>query len=338
MNKMTSVNNIIEEVKFRQFGQSFDGAKFLICNLGYGGYGGQFSLRILAFQLATYFDRVLIFNYHDYIYDECYDSISNFSYDDIKDLESVKLDFDKNQKDKVVFFDFDSYWSNEKLRDQYHEWLPTVLIQDGFDYRYFYGLLSSFFVLKDEYKNKIEDIKKRIGFKNPIIGMHVRRGDKIVESEHISLATYVDALIRAHKKTGINRVFVTSDSSKTIKELPQDMGFEYIYDYEEKRYNNAMHRFLRQRPELVKQETLTAAKILELLGSCSFVVGQENTHFSVFGACMSYFRLGKKDNQRLLSIRKHIGLKRSVIISIYSYFDKVKILIGKYILNKKYDK
>lgn len=151
-----------------------------------------------------------------------------------------------------------------------------------------------------EFQKNVEATKERIGFKKPIIGMHIRRGDKTVEHPYIPLKISLKALKNLSDQTGISRVFVTSDNEKIFETLPQDLGLEFIFDKNEKRYNNANHSMLFKEPHLQKDETFTATKIMELLSDCDGIVGPDNAHFSMLAAGKITARTYNPDNVNLI--------------------------------------
>jgi len=276
-----------------QFSSNFESRKFLIVKIPYVGYGGQLSIRILGMKLAYIFRRTVIFDDRDNPYINCYEPAAVFTFNDIKKIPAVKLILTEKQKDKVVFFDFNDYWLDFKKRNYFKNWVPTELKKHSNAKEYFEGQLLLRFKLLPEYDEQIIEAKKQIGFSKPIIGIHIRRGDKKNESSYVPMRIYNYFLKKAVVETGIKKVFVTSDSNDIFSELPQDLGLEYIYDKNEKRYNNANHELLSINPDLKKQETLTAAKIINILSECDYIIGQINTHFTTLSYSLSMTRKNK---------------------------------------------
>lgn len=177
--------------------------------------------------------------------------------------------------------------------------MPSEFSRLGYNYAEFQGIVHNWLRLKDEYKKYIEQKKKRIGFRNPIIGVHIRRGDKHTESPVISLETYLVEIRKLSDRTGIKTVFISTDSDEVIeafeviKFFSIQQNIEFIWDRDEVRYNNANHRLVRENPQLKKQETLTAIKVLSLLESCDYLIGQVNVHFVLQPTYLKYARTGK---------------------------------------------
>jgi hypothetical protein len=296
------IKNFHDRLDYLQFNRSFDDCKFLLVDQMVHGFGGQISRRMLGLQLGYMFDRTVVFKRpDDPPYALCLKPTSSYTYDDIKEINIATFTFSKDQKDKVAFFDFDAFWRDEDFRIPFYSWLPEDFKQAGYD-RYIYdGQILARLKWLDEYKEYVENAKKRIGYENPIIAMHIRRGDKYTEAPYIPLPVYFNELKKASKESGIKKVFVTSDSDETIQELLRiDSDFEFIYDDMEPRYNNANHAYLRRNPDLAKQETQTAIKILELIASADRIVGPDNAHLTTLGVAINSARLASTQNRYLI--------------------------------------
>jgi hypothetical protein len=80
-------------------------------------------------------------------------------------------------------------------------------------------------------------------------------------------------------------VFISSDSAEAVRELALDQTkFNIFFDADEKRYNNANHKFLMKNPELAAQETQTAIRNIYMLSQCTKLIGQSNAHFATLAA------------------------------------------------------
>ena len=301
-----------------QFQGNLDDSKFVVLDQDGYGFGAQFERRALGLQLAYMFDRTAIFvNEHNHPYTPCFEPTSQYTYKDIEHLPQENLDFTTNQTAKVAFFDFDSFWQNPEISRPIYDWVPPDLaflenthegernrLDLGFKTfgparRYMEGQILSRFSYLPAYATKIEEIKKRIGFQSPIIGAHIRRGDKYVETPYVPIRRYHAEILRAVEETGINRVFVTSDDPEVFANLPDQDNIKYIFDDEEPRYNNANHVLLNNNPELASQETLTGLKIYELLSNCDVIVGQNNAHLTLLAIARNAARHPQGRNFRL---------------------------------------
>lgn len=308
-----------------QFETSIESGKFLIIKINFIGYGGQLSMRMLGIKLAYIFDRTVIFDDRDTPYLNYYKPISCLNIKDIEVLPAVKLRLHETQEDKVVYLDFDEYWSSFKNRRYFNNWVPKELTNLPQSKEYFNGQLLLRFELFPEYIEYVDISKKRIGFSKSIIGVHIRRGDKKNESSYVPMRIYSYFLKKASKETGIKKVFITSDSDEIFSDLPQNLGLEYIYDKEERRYNNANHEFIANNPGLKRQETLTAIKILELLSDCDCIIGQINTHFTTLAYDISLVKSNLKT--KIYFVNKdvndmYINNDPNIFLSILDIFRK----------------
>lgn len=308
----TATATIHDRLDDLQFRRSFEDTKFVVLDQDGFGFGAQLHRRVLGLQFAYMFDRTVVFvNEHNPPYAPCLEPTGQYTYNDIKDLPQEKLKYTKEQQAKVAFFDFDSFWKDINLTKKISEWVPQEIekhakeitpIQDNRHWqdptiykisparRYLEGQLLSRFKYLPGYKAAIEDVKHKIGFTNPIIGVHIRRGDKSSEEPYVPLRRYHAEIVRAVSETGIKRVFVTSDDPGVFADLPKQDKIEYLYDKEEPRYNNANHILIRDTPELARQETLTALKIYDILSYCDVLIGQNNAHLTLLAAARNSAR------------------------------------------------
>lgn len=308
-----AVENMHNHLDKIQFQNSFDESKFIVFDQDGYGFGAQFERRMLGLQFACMYGRSVVFvNENNPPYTLCFEPTGSITYSEIEHLEKPVFDYTHKQGDKVVFFDFDSFWRNSELNREIYEWMPEEF-QDLDRYaqktfpesknwvhpefknlsrikRIFSGELLSRFKYLPQFRSEIDAIKKRIGFESPIIGVHIRRGDKTVEAPYVPLRRYHSEILRAVKETGINNVFVTSDDPDVFSGLPGQSYINYIYDDEEPRFNNANHIMLRKNQELAFQETLTALKIYDLLSYCDVVIGQSNAHLTLLAMCRNEAR------------------------------------------------
>ena len=278
-----------------------ESGRFVIVGQDVHGFGGQVSRRLLGLQIGLMLNRTVIFEKpNDPPYVTCFHPFAKYTFEDVSHLPASPLDFQRDQPDQAVRFDFESFWSNRQLRSRVGSWVPPEIASFACGRMLLEGLLASRCRLLNEFEQYVADAKRRIAFEPPIIGLHVRRGDKTVETPYVPLHALLQQVVSLSKQTGVRRVFVTSDSDKTFEELPRDLGLDFIHDPDEKRYDNANHLFLMSRPELQRQETLTAVKILELLSACDGVVGQDNAHFAKLAAARIVARTQTCDRHRLV--------------------------------------
>jgi hypothetical protein len=287
-----------------QFQGSIAANRFLIVKINEVGFGAQIQLKLIGFKLAYIFKRTVVFDEAKSCYDNCFLPTSIFSWSDFAATNPIKLDLDikKQQSDRVVYLDFAEYWDNFKTRKKFEEYTPQELTKEGKSYQYFLGQLLLRLQPLPKYKEYIEERKKRINFSHPIIGVHIRRGDKKIETAYVPIRLYAAYIKNLVKKTGIKKVFVASDSNEVIQQLPAIPQLEYIYDYEEKRYNNSNYSLVENNPNLREQETLTAWKNIALLSECDYLIGQTNTNFTKLA---TYLKIGHAGNSQTIFINRN---------------------------------
>lgn len=314
-----------------QFNRSLEDSKFVLLDQDGYGFGAQFERRLMGLQYADMFGRCAVFvNEYNPPYTLCFEPTGRFTYEQIKHLPRGTLDFNNpEQDDQVVFFDFDTFWQDSSISRPVYDWVPESfralrprLERSSPDWvdpefktldaakRLYEGHLLSRFKYLPFFGEKIAEIKRRIGFEPPIIGAHIRRGDKNTEAPYVPVDLYHREIKRAVKDTGIRRVFVTSDDPGVFAELPDKDEIEYIYDHDEPRYNNANHEMIANHPELAEQETLTALKIYDLLSCCDVIIGQNNAHLTSLAISRSEAYLMGSGDYRIM---------RGDYISKYSY-------------------
>ena len=89
---------------------------------------------------------------------------------------------------------------------------------------------------KPEVRNMVEDIKRQIGYRHPIVGMHVRRGDACRDTERTPLSQcYELAAYMAHAQKmqdlyGVENIFLATDDPEVVREAEgKYRGFRFIY-------------------------------------------------------------------------------------------------------------
>ena len=288
------------DIYSRQYLSNYENVKFIIFNMDHGGFGAMFARRKLALQFGLYFNRVVLFSYGGYVYDEPFEEVSNFTLKDVNKEPLSAFRYETNQSDKVVYFNFYDYWNRSDIRNKYHE-------RSMFDINFieFSGILLNSLKLKQEYQDALDiKTKELLPNNNKIIGLHIRRGDKEVESPFIPVDVYIEELKRIQEATGIGTVYVCSDSSIAIKELEQKLtGFEIIYDKQENRHNNKINNInmVLESPSLAKIETFNCIKNIYLLTKCDYIVGQSNVQFAKLAACKMSDNLSRLDKHTLIN-------------------------------------
>lgn len=290
---------ILQEIKDRQFNKNFDDTKFIIFDIEYGGFGAMLARRKLALQFGCYFNRTVILNYTNYAYDEPFVQISKFTIDDISNYPIVEFNFQNDQEDKVVKFNFIRYWNDVEKRTKYHE-----LSVGNLSFIEFSGLLLNFLELNEIYKNKLTKKINKFNTDSSFLGVHIRRGDKEVESPFIPLSKYVDEIQKICEKNKFKKVFVTSDSEETIIKLIQLIDDkEIFFDKEELRHNTKESNLnvVLNNKTLKEVETFTFIKNLELLSNCGYILGQSNVQMVKISICKKMDKINSVSNYTLIN-------------------------------------
>ena len=315
---------ILNKLQLLQFGIPFQESKFLILSSPPYGFGAAVLDPLSKGLTYSYlYNRVLLFNSSRLVYDFCYEPISIHSLEDINrkyNKKAIKFNF-LPQKEKVVYSSFFQTFNSPLLPDLLNSVHPLSLPLHSI---YTRGLiLGSFLKLKQEYRAHIEKKRKEIGFKNPILGVHIRQGKLDVSFERhrfIPVQKYLEIVKQVVHQTGIKTVFVTTDSEEVIQQLPKNSEIDFIYDDNEKRYDLLNARMLMRHPELKKQETMSSVKNIHLLADCNYIIAGPGNWFNN-SLSLSYFR-NKKLNGIL--IKKHNVIKKSRENGSISYTIKGK--------------
>ena len=273
----------------------FDSQKYIVGDIEWGGFGAMYARRKLIMQIGHRFNRTPIFRYTSYVYDDPFQefnpNLKTLKEKGIKEVE--KFDFTDNDK-QAVFFDFGAYWNSPNMH-KYQCWHP-----DDCDYLMYSGYMYNLLKLNKSYKEKIEDtisyLKEKYEIKSfdNLVALHLRRGDKIVESSYLThefLFKYVE-----EKNLGKD-FFVTSDELEYIHEVEEKYPqYNFVYDSEEKRYGNQKMSnadMVSRNPALREQETLMFMKNVEILKQCKCVIGPHSAQMTKIAGSINSYLKGK---------------------------------------------
>jgi hypothetical protein len=279
-------------------------SKYLVGDIEFGGFGAMYARRKLIMQIAEAFGREPIFRFKNYVYEDPFLPLQTT----LEDLKSKKINKVKkftfeNDDDEVLFFDFDSSWGfNDRYK--YQCWSP-----EGEPYLFYSGKLYDRLQYKKEFSaeinNSVVQIKKdwNIDSFKDIIGIHFRRGDKIIETPYMSEEFVIDFIKRTFD-TKKYKVFITSDDYDYILFLIQKYPeINFIYDQHEKRYgqkNISNMQLVINNPFLKHSETLTFLKNVEILKQCYSVIGCYNVQLTKISGCINSF-INSKNNLYLIN-------------------------------------
>lgn len=273
--------------------------RFLVGNIEAGGFGAMYARRKLIMQVAQAFNRIPVFKYTTYHYEDPFISL-DYTLEDLKKegITSAKPFMFTDTDDQVAFFDFWSYWNNDSLRNTYQTWRPS-----GLSYLLYSGEMYDKLKLNDLYKSevqgKIEELKNEWGVSSldDIVGIHFRRGDKITEGSSVfkypSDEFFIDFARRKYPEC--NTFFVTSDDATYLEYLEGGYpDIKFLWDKGEPRYGDATvsNAHLVARDQSLKhQETFTFIKNVEILKMCKCVIGGYNVQMTkISGSINSYLK------------------------------------------------
>jgi hypothetical protein len=209
---------------------------------------------------------------------------------------TVSFEFETVPPNTVARWDFFRYFSTESLfkRFQYPEPPPFFNHPTNRSMiRHYWSACLMGYIAKHadpRLKELIASTKSSTGWptggSGVVIGMHIRRGDKITENPYIPVEVYVTILhqLMTSRNIASPTVFLTSDDANVYQELKNALGpIPILWDSNEKRYNNANYHFIETSNEIAEQESYTAAKNILLLGDCDYVIGSHNTQTTWLG-------------------------------------------------------
>lgn len=278
-------------------------AKYLVGDIECGGFGAMYARRKLIMQIAEAFNRVPVFRYTNYAYEDPFEPLETVLEDLKKQgINEVKTFKFEDVKDEAVFFNFNTYWGTEFM-NRYQCWCPkdkSYLLYTGEKYNKL-KLTKDF---QQEVENKIDAIKKdnNITKFDNVIGVHLRRGDKLQDNEYLS-DDFVFSFIKEKFGTGV-QIFITSDEGEYIQTLKDKYkDYNILYDRNESRYgdkNVSNVELVLKQPELKHSETLTFIKNVEILKQCKCVIGMYNAQMTKIAGSINSF-LRDSDNLFLLN-------------------------------------
>ncbi len=293
---------ILSKLQFLQYGVPSEQVRFLVGHSTAYGFAASIFWMLSRVLLYGYiYNRTVLFDNTASPYEFCFEPISSHTIEDFgKTDRYCKFNF-LPQKNRSVHF-----LRHEDDILKYSN-LGEIMVA-GY---YFAGLvMDSFLVLKEEYRSHIEERRRAMGIDGPLIGVHIRQGDTNTAREVVfrrfTLSDYMETLERVVSETGVKTVFVATDSANVLRQLPRDSGIDFIYDEEEKRYDNANAYMLLKHPELRREETMSAVKNIYLLSSCDYLVGSSSGFF-IAAQAIAYFRNKGHNTVRLLGSKEHLS-------------------------------
>lgn len=311
---MRNENHVAQARRFHdkldglQFEQSLDEARFLVVDQEPQRFDSQINRGMLGLQLGHILNRTVVFRLpSDPRYVNCYDPFGSFSYDDIKAYPMQQASFEIEQYDKVVHFDYQTFWDNHRLRRWFYPYVPPEFSSLNCGRLIFDGEILSRFRLRDEFCQDVKEAKSRIGFDRPIVGLYIGHDGTEPGSSADMLPRLVGSVEAICNESGVDRVFITGDSDDLFDELPQDGGIKYVFDDYAESSSYAHHVLPEEHTELCQEATVAAVTTFELLSACDWVVGPDTVHFARLAAARIGSRTYRCDRHRLISDQPQRG-------------------------------
>lgn len=254
------------------------------------GWGGQLSYRILGLKLALAVGRRAVFWGHD---DPPYGQafLPMFVDTPVDEAGAVPFDLDTAPDTPVMICDYleverrqDRSWPEiEALADAR---IAALLGLPRVDTLALTGALLGWMRLAPAIAAGIDDAARHLAVGERTLGIHLRRGDKQIETAFIPPVEFNRRIAALHARWPFDSVLLASDYAQAPALLTLPSGVRLIFDTDEKRYNNANAKMLDRTPDLMEQETLTAARNVFLLAACGGLIGQENGNFGRLAAAV----------------------------------------------------
>lgn len=276
--------------------------KFLVGDIEAGGFGAMYARRKLIMQIARAFHRKPIFRFTNYSYEDPFLPL-DWTVQTLKSqgVSTASLFTFEHTDNIVEFFDFNSYWNTERLRDLYQTWKPaesSYLMYSGEEYNKLQ--------LNKEYRasvdSKVSALMSSWGISDlkNVVGLHFRRGDKITEGPSVYKYATEETFFEIAKKEypEVDTFFITSDDANYLEYIEAGYpDFKFIWDREESRYGDSATsnaHLVSTNQSLKAQETFTFVKNVEILKNCKAVIGSYNVQMTKIAGSINSFLQGKE--------------------------------------------
>lgn len=289
------------------------------------GYGGQLSRRLLALKLALVTMRKAVFlNDDDPPYVQSIERPFSSKFDKTSMAAAPHVDFPTEQDQRpIVTFEYFRVQKLLKTQDASIEaWVEREL---AVRYRLssealaqLDGQLLSWLRFLPTFESRIQRDITRLGVSRNTLGVHLRRGDKSVESPYVPASAVNDAIRRIHAHWSFDTLFLASDDPDAPSVIRAPAETKVIFDTSEKRYNNANHKMLMANPSMAAEETYVAFKNLRLLAECGGIVGQDNAHFATIAASNVLHQTSRPE--RVILLNGNVARQQSPFIEIRYFF------------------
>lgn len=157
--------------------------------------------------------------------------------------------------------------------------LPSAIVEPlvanhGDPYAWWYGQIMTYILrLQDSTRTKIEKFKKVNRYRKPIVGIHVRRRDKIGEAAYHAVEQYMSPVEEFYKNLALTekvdekRVYIATDEPNVIVELKKKFP-EYAFIFDKATAKEASTFRSREKPGAL----FAAIRDVFLLAESDFIV------------------------------------------------------------------
>lgn len=210
-----------------------------------------FLFQVNSFTLAYQDGRTLLmspknWNYHNEGMETIFEPFSKSCENDKSDSKFFwpSLDNDQVLRVKTTYYE-----SNDEDRKRRPDYFPSAIPSDlassllkihGEPGAWWVGQILKYFMnFRREIQNELDEGMKRLNFQRPIVGVHIRRSDKLIrEAGNHSLTEYMEAVreyyerIETTEKVNKRRVFLVTDDPNILNEIrnQQYSRYEFIVD------------------------------------------------------------------------------------------------------------
>src|SRR5579863_1042548 len=225
---MTIERRVLSTLEKLQYGVD---AKILFFTQDPLGLGAQISRRLLGLRLALMCDRKVVFPHlTEPPYGQVFEPVhSNVPYQTRGVTPALRLD--PVQHDTVVSLDYWRLLETDALLDAATHFVPPGLVVRAQPQLYVGGLLLSFCKLTPQNDDYVESAKRRLGIGPKTLGIHLRRGDKKVETPYVPVEAINQAIAEWLDTKSFDSVFVATDDPRSIEEIKLPAGIDLIFDH-----------------------------------------------------------------------------------------------------------
>lgn len=283
------------------------------------GYGGQLAMRVLGLKIGLALGRKAIFlDDADFPYVQSMSKLFSWSHDPRLAMDGPMVELSGSDSRPLVRFDYFSILEQLRRPMTVEDWVQGLLTKrlklTADDLHKLDGWLIRFLRFIPDFEGRLAVDAARLGVSRDVLGVHVRRGDKKVETAYVSMERINEAIDRIYSAWKFEGVFVATDNAKVLPDLKLPSGVRLLFDHDEIRYNNANHKMLIASPKMASEETYVAFKNFRLLCECGGIVGQSNAHFATLGASYVFNRDSNAEHIHLIDpnqgSRLAVGLSR----------------------------